>query len=88
MWGAAFTGRDGKRRTNAAGELYLCLANELVHKLNPSAVTIAEEFSGMPGLTCSPDQGGLGFDYRFAMGPAGLLGQVRENAFGDGQAVV
>ena len=28
--GRCFYGPDGKRRTNAAGELYLCLANELV----------------------------------------------------------
>lgn len=66
--GRCFYAPDGSRRTNAAGELYLCLANALIHALNPSAVSIAEEFSGMPGLTCPPEQGGLGFDYRFAMG--------------------
>ncbi|MBR3664447.1 MAG: alpha amylase C-terminal domain-containing protein [Desulfovibrio sp.] len=66
--GRCFYGKDGKPRANEAGELYLCLANCLVHELAPQAVTIAEEFSGMPGLTCAPDKGGLGFDARFAMG--------------------
>lgn len=66
--GRCFYGKDGAPREDIAGELYLCLANDLIHAENPEAVTIAEEFSGMPGLTCSPKNGGLGFDYRFAMG--------------------
>ena len=47
---------------------YLTLANRLIHEVNPKAITIAEEVSGMP-RTCSrsvPD-GGYGFDYRMAM---------------------
>ena len=63
-----FYGSDGKPRTNVNGELYLTLVNTLIHQLDPQAMSIAEEFSGMPGLTCSPLEGGLGFDYRFAMG--------------------
>lgn len=47
---------------------YLQLANKLVHGLQPNAVTIAEDVSGMPGLTFPVDQGGLGFDYRLGMG--------------------
>jgi 1,4-alpha-glucan branching enzyme len=47
---------------------YLQLANDLVHKLNPRAVTIAEDVTGMPGLTYPTDEGGLGFDYRLGMG--------------------
>ncbi len=47
---------------------YLQLANELVHKINPGAVTIAEDVTGMPGLTFPTDEGGLGFDYRLGMG--------------------
>lgn len=66
--GRCFHAPDGKPRTNEGGELYLCLANALIHQLKPDAVSIAEEFSGMPGLTCPPREGGLGFDYRFAMG--------------------
>ena len=46
---------------------YLTLANRLIHQVNPHAVTIAEEVSGMPGLAVRPDDGGMGFDYRMAM---------------------
>ncbi len=48
--------------------LYLTLANELVHRLHPDALTIAEEMSGMPGLGIPVEEGGIGFDYRLAMG--------------------
>lgn len=48
--------------------IYLRLANELVHQLKPNALTIAEEMSGMPGTCSEVQQGGLGFDYRLAMG--------------------
>jgi 1,4-alpha-glucan branching enzyme len=47
---------------------YLALANRLVHELRPDAVTIAEDVSGMPGLAVPAADGGIGFDYRFAMG--------------------
>lgn len=66
--GRCFYGKNGEPREDTNGELYLCLANELVHNLDKNSITVAEEFSGMPGLTCSPAEGGLGFDYRFAMG--------------------
>ena len=46
---------------------YLTLANELIHEINPNAITIAEEVSGMPGLALNIDDGGYGFDYRLAM---------------------
>ncbi len=46
---------------------YLSLANKLVHSLNPRAVTIAEDVSGMPGMCTPIDDGGVGFDYRLAM---------------------
>lgn len=46
---------------------YLTLANKLVHEVNPDAITIAEEVSGMPGLALSNEDGGYGFDYRLAM---------------------
>jgi 1,4-alpha-glucan branching enzyme len=32
------------------------------------AVTIAEDVSGMPGLCRPVEEGGVGFDYRLAMG--------------------
>jgi len=47
---------------------YLALANRLIHDLRPDAVTMAEDVSGMPGLAAPLAEGGLGFDYRFAMG--------------------
>lgn len=47
---------------------YLALANKLIHEVNKNAITIAEEMSGMPGLGCKFEDGGLGFDYRLAMG--------------------
>lgn len=57
---------DGNQDTNAL--VYLTLANLLIHDVNPSAVTIAEEMSGMPGLAVKFSDGGMGFDYRMAMG--------------------
>ena len=50
------------------GITYLGLANELVHETNPEAITIAEEMSGYPGLSTDVSDGGIGFDYRMAMG--------------------
>ncbi len=47
---------------------YLTLANRLIHEVNPRAITIAEEMSGMPGLAVPFKDGGIGFDYRMAMG--------------------
>jgi 1,4-alpha-glucan branching enzyme len=47
---------------------YLQLANELIHQLNPAAVSIAEDVTGMPGLTSPVADGGLGFNYRLGMG--------------------
>lgn len=47
---------------------YLRLANDLVHTLTPDAITIAEDMSGIPGTCRSIKEGGLGFDYRLAMG--------------------
>ena len=47
---------------------YLQLANELVKQMNPHAVTVAEDMSGMPGM-CEPvEDGGIGFNYRLGMG--------------------
>ncbi len=48
--------------------VYLMLANEVVHAVNPAAISIAEDMSGMPGLARPIEEGGLGFDYRLAMG--------------------
>jgi len=48
--------------------VYLALANKLIHQLKPSAITIAEDMSGYPGLCSELEDGGLGFDFRLAMG--------------------
>jgi len=47
---------------------YLMLVNEMVHELDGRSITIAEDMSGMPGAARPVAEGGLGFDYRLAMG--------------------
>jgi 1,4-alpha-glucan branching enzyme len=47
---------------------YLQLANEVTHRYLKDAITIAEDVSGMPGLSRTIKDGGVGFDYRLAMG--------------------
>ena len=39
---------------------YLTMANKLIHEVNPKAITIAEEVSGMPGLAAKFKDGGYG----------------------------
>lgn len=48
--------------------VYLQLANTLIKQINPAALSIAEDMSGMPGLCRPPEEGGIGFDYRLGMG--------------------
>lgn len=68
--GKAFTSYadyyDGNEDTSAL--TYLSLANILIHRINPRAITIAEDMSGLPGLALPFAEGGVGFDYRMAMG--------------------
>ena len=52
--------------------VYLRLANYVIHAVRPDATTIAEEMSGLPGLAAPTEHGGLGFDYRLAMGAPDL----------------
>ena len=52
--------------------VYLRLANDVIHAVRPDATTIAEEMSGLPGLAAPTEYGGLGFDYRLAMGAPDL----------------
>ena len=49
---------------------YLALANMLVHEIDPHAITIAEDVSGMAGLAAPFKRGGVGFDFRMSMGVA------------------
>ena len=48
--------------------VYLNLANRVIHEVKPSAVTIAEDVSGIPGCAAPVEDCGIGFDYRMAMG--------------------
>ena len=57
---------DGGQDTNAI--TYLTLANLLIHQVTPHAISIAEEMSGMPGLSIKFKDGDIDFDYRMAMG--------------------
>ncbi len=51
--------------TDEEALIYLALANRLIHRLYPDAITIAEDVSGMPLLTSRSD---TGFDFRLSMG--------------------
>ena len=68
--GENFSGYGDYYNLNQDGEAicYLTLANKLIHQVNRNAITIAEEMSGMPGLAYPVQKGGMGFDYRLAMG--------------------
>ncbi len=54
--------------TDVEAVTYLQLANELIHEINPHAITVAEDMSGMPGMCIPVADGGIGFDYRLSMG--------------------
>ncbi|MDR1951198.1 MAG: alpha amylase C-terminal domain-containing protein [Bacteroidales bacterium] len=70
--GTAFTNYsmyfDGAQDEDAL--TYLALANQVVHEINPNAITIAEDVSGYPGLAAVLNDGGIGFDFRMNMGIA------------------
>ena len=68
--GEDFRGYGDYYNLNQDGDAicYLTLANKLIHQVKRSAITIAEEMSGMPGLAYPIKDGGIGFDYRLAMG--------------------
>jgi len=53
--------------TDTEAYVYLMLANDLLHRLSPNMITIAEDVSGMPALCRPVAEGGAGFDYRLAM---------------------
>ena len=68
--GSAFCNYDMyfSLNTDTDAVTYLQLANELIHELNPKALTVAEDMSGMPGMCVAVKDGGIGFDYRLSMG--------------------
>ncbi len=63
---------------------YLQLANELIREVDPDAITIAEDMSGMPGMCLPIEDGGIGFDYRLGMGiPDMWIKAVKEKSDDD-----
>ena len=68
--GSAFCNYDMyfSMNTDTEAVTYLQLANELIHQINPNAITVAEDMSGMPGMCLPIKDGGIGFDYRLSMG--------------------
>ena len=68
--GSAFTNLKMyfSMNTDTEAVTYLQLANDLIREVRPDAITIAEDMSGMPGMCESVADGGIGFDYRLAMG--------------------
>ncbi len=68
--GTAFTdyGKYFSLNTDTEAVTYLQLANEMIRQVNPHAITIAEDTSALPGLALPIKDGGVGFDYRLAMG--------------------
>ncbi len=68
--GTAFTGPEMyfSMNTDTEAVAYLQLATALARELNPKAILIAEDMSAMPGLCLPISEGGIGFDYRLAMG--------------------
>jgi len=55
-------------RENLESIAFLKRFNTVVHQRHPGVLTIAEESTAWPGVTRSPTEGGLGFDYKWNMG--------------------
>ncbi|MBQ4090783.1 MAG: alpha amylase C-terminal domain-containing protein [Clostridia bacterium] len=72
--GTAFMdyGKYFSLNTDVEAITYLQLANELIREVYPDALTIAEDMSAMPGMCLPIEDGGIGFDYRLAMGAPDL----------------
>lgn len=80
--GSAFGNYDMyfSMNTDTEAVTYLQLANELIHQVNPHAITVAEDMSGMPGMCIPLEDGGIGFDYRLSMGVPDLwIKTLKEN---------
>jgi 1,4-alpha-glucan branching enzyme len=68
--GVAFVGYDNYFGLSADEDaiLYLQLATTLAHEFKKGSLLVAEDMSGLPGLCRPIKEGGVGFDYRLAMG--------------------
>ncbi|KAI5084799.1 hypothetical protein GOP47_0001047 [Adiantum capillus-veneris] len=49
---------------------YLMVANDMIHSLYPTTITVGEDVSGMPTFSVPVADGGVGFDYRLHMAVA------------------
>ena len=72
--GVAFTDNSKyfSMNTDIDAVTYLQLATTLCRQVNPRAILIAEDMSALPGLCLPVKDGGVGFDYRLAMGEPDL----------------
>jgi 1,4-alpha-glucan branching enzyme len=68
--GKAFSSYDDYYSPNLdfEGTTYLALANKVIKEIKAHSISIAEDMSGLPGLAVPQSHGGIGFDYRMAMG--------------------
>jgi len=62
------TGKYFSMNTDIDAITYLQLATEMVRQVKPHAILISEDMSAMPGMCLPIKDGGIGFDYRLAMG--------------------
>lgn len=77
----AFTGYHDYFSSNLDYDavVYFKLVNQLIHQINPNAISIAEDMSGLPGLGAPVKDGGLGFNFRMSMGvPDFWIKQIKE----------
>ena len=68
--GTSFDGPEKyfSMNTDVEAITYLQLASDLCKQINPNSILIAEDMSAMPGMGLPIKDGGVGFDYRLAMG--------------------
>ncbi|MBQ4641427.1 MAG: alpha amylase C-terminal domain-containing protein [Oscillospiraceae bacterium] len=68
--GVAFTDQSKyfSMNTDVEAVTYLQLATTLTRQVKNDVILIAEDTSAIPGLCLSVEDGGIGFDYRLAMG--------------------
>ena len=90
----AFTGNYDEyfgMATDVDAVVYLMLANDMIHSLFPTAVTIGEDVSGMPSFCRPVPEGGVGFDYRLQMAIADkwidILGGMGDESWDMGDIV-
>ena len=59
---------DPARGENQNGIQFLREMNRGLKRLHPTAILAAEDSTAWPGVTASPQEGGLGFDYKWDIG--------------------